>query len=185
MASYQVEEIAKHVAAILKLIHLPIDDSTKETPERVARFLAEFRQEFDPEELLGEGFATNTHNLVTQTNIPFRMVCEHHLLPALGRAAIGYVPNEKVVGLSKLSRLVDAVGTERPSLQEYITERIANILNDHLHARGVIVTTTAEHSCMACRGVAAPGVMTTVSTIKGVFRDNPAAKAEFFQLIKG
>ena len=122
--------------------------------------------------------------MIAQSNIPFRMLCEHHLVPAIGRAAIGYIPNKRVVGLSKLTRLVQAVGTERPSLQEYICDKVADLLFEHIDPKGVIVAIKAEHGCMACRGVNSPGVMTMTSSVKGVFRDVPAARDEFFQLTR-
>jgi GTP cyclohydrolase I len=157
------------------------------TPERFLKYLMEFNQPHLLEEVLGEGFDYNAgeaHGMVAQSNIPFRMVCEHHLLPATGRAAIGYIPNRKVVGLSKLTRLVQAVGVLRPSLQEVITDRIAAELKQHVDPKGVVVVTRAQHGCMACRGVNAPGVNTDYSSIHGVFRDAPQARSEFFSLIQ-
>lgn len=171
----------------LLAMDMPVGEpGLRETPLRVAKFLMEYRRPFDAYKILGNGFeAPKDHaGMVIQSNIPFRMLCEHHLLPALGKAAIGYVPGKKIVGLSKMARLVEAVGCERPSLQEIICERIANIMSEHIEPKGVIVTIKAEHSCMACRGVATPGVMTTTSSVKGVFRDVPAARQEFFNLIK-
>ncbi len=178
-------EIESHVRQILDLLRLDINDpSLMETPRRVAKYLREFRQKHDYREILGDGFKhPGAHGLIAQSNIPFRMACEHHLLPALGRAAIGYFPDEMVVGLSKLTRLVQAVGTEKPSLQEVVCDRIADIFDEHVHPRGVIVTIRAEHSCMACRGVNTPDVLTHTSSVRGLFRDVPQARAEFFSLI--
>lgn len=179
------DAIATHVKEILT--HLGLSTSSgdlKDTPMRVAKFLSEFRIVTNYEELLGATFEYGKSNLVTQSNIPFRMLCEHHLLPALGTAAIGYIPNKQVVGLSKLTRLVDAVGTEKPSIQEAITDRIADLLNKHLDPKGVIVVIRAEHSCMASRGVNVPNVHTGTSSVRGVFRDVPHARQEFFSLIQ-
>lgn len=160
------------------------NESTKDTPRRFVKYLYEFHQKFDPEELLKATFDhVGFGGLISQQNIPFRMVCEHHLLPAWGKAHIGYVPNKKVLGLSKFSRLVQAVGTEKPGLQETICERIADLLHDHLEPKGVIVIIKAEHSCMACRGVNIPNVATASSAVRGLFLTNPEVRKEFFALI--
>ncbi|KKM88545.1 hypothetical protein LCGC14_1257640 [marine sediment metagenome] len=183
------ERMQEHMAQIMDDLGL---DATKEpglleTPRRFVDYLLEFAQPLRIKEVLGNGFdvdSTGSHSMVVQTNIPFRMICEHHLLPAIGRAALGYVPNATVVGLSKLTRLVQAVGTERPSIQEAICDRIANLLDEHLEPKGAIVVLRAEHTCMACRGVNAPGIFTTTSAVRGVFRDVPQARSEFFSLIR-
>lgn len=184
------DDIQYHLREVIRLIGMnPDEEGLIDTPKRIAKFLGEFTIDFDPEEILGAGFSADTdgssiHSMVVQSPIPFRMLCEHHFLPALGHAAIGYIPDQKVVGLSKMARLVAAVGTERPSLQEAICERIADMFNEHVRPKGVIVTIGAEHSCMACRGVNAPGVKTYTSAIRGIFRDVPAARQEFFELIR-
>ncbi len=161
-------------------------EGLQETSRRFTDYLLEFMQPFDAADVLGTEFSlpNGFHSMIVQSEIPFRMICEHHLLPALGTAAIGYVPHKNVVGLSKLTRLVQAVGTEQPGLQETICDRIADLINEHLDPKGVIVVIKAEHSCMACRGVNSPGVMTSSSAVRGVFRDVPAARVEFFNLIK-
>ena len=163
----------------------PDGEGLKETPRRVVGFLEEFCQPF-PSHIWSGVFASNGHDgIVAVSNIPFRMICEHHLLPALGYASIGYIPNKLVLGLSKLPRLVDAVGTEKPSLQEYITDRIADLLVENIEPSGTICMIKAEHTCMACRGVASPGVVTTTSSVRGLFRNVPAAREEFFHMIGG
>jgi len=178
------EELEAHVGAILEQIGIGEENGTKETPRRFVDYLLEYRQELDINGILGKKFpAKDTHNLVAQSDIPFRMVCEHHLLPALGRAYIGYVPGKFLVGLSKLTRLVQAVGVERPSLQEHICDRIANIIDTHLEPKGAIVVIKAEHGCMACRGINTPGVTTVTSSVRGIFRDVAHARSEFFSLI--
>jgi GTP cyclohydrolase I len=166
------------------------DPSLVDTPKRFVAYLEEFSKPYDPKELLGEGFSNGdsphkdtVNGMVTQTNIPFRMVCEHHLLPALGTAHIGYIPHHKVAGLSKLTRLVQAVGTKRPSLQELICEEVANVLHDTLDAKGTIVVIQAEHTCMACRGVNVQKVPTITSCVRGIMRDVAQARTEFFSLI--
>ncbi len=176
------ESAAENLMTILGLD--VTSEGMKDTPERFVRYLKEFIQPFKIEEVLGDGFESpGASGVVVQAKIPFRMVCEHHLLPALGRTAIGYIPNKRVVGLSKLTRLVQAVGTEAPGLQEGITDRICLLLHKHIEAHGTIVVIEAEHSCMAARGVASPGVPTITSSVRGAFRDVPAARQEFFSLI--
>lgn len=173
------------------LVHFGWDmrnPSIKGTPARFVRYLEEFHQSIDLQQVLGDGFENpsgkTSSEMIVQSPIPFRMICEHHLLPAIGQAAIGYLPRERVVGLSKLTRLVQAVGTEKPSLQETICHRIANLLDEHLQPIGVAVVLQAEHGCMACRGVNAPGVLTTTSAVRGVYRDAPHTREEFFNLVR-
>ena len=161
--------------------------STQNTCMRFIEYLAEFRQPFDTEKVFGSTFDLEEGNpsMVIQTPIPFRGMCEHHLLPMTGTAALGYVPHEKVLGLSKLTRLVDAVGVERPSLQETIAHRIVDLMDKHLKPKGVMLVIKSKHGCMSCRGVTAPQTDTISSVVTGVFRDNVAARQEFMQLIQG
>jgi GTP cyclohydrolase I len=121
--------------------------------------------------------------MVVEVNIPFRMLCEHHMFPATGTCAIGYLPKDRVVGLSKLVRLVDAVGTEAPGTQERITARVADLLNQQLGTLGTAVVIEAEHTCMTARGVVSPSVRTKTSSMKGMFLHVPAARDEFLRLI--
>jgi len=163
------------------------DEGLRDTPKRVVKFLLEYAKPIlDVKDVLGPKFdAHGDHSMVTQSGIPFRMLCEHHLLPALGKASIGYIPRRTIIGLSKFTRLVQAVGTERPSLQEHIGERVADLLNEYAEPLGVIVVIRAEHSCMGCRGVNTPGVITSTSTLRGIFRDVPHARSEFFAITDG
>ena len=156
--------------------------SVENTPMRFLKYLLEFHKPFDAEKVLGVPFDSPDTAMVIQDGIPFRMICEHHLLPAVGRAAIGYIPAGKVIGLSKLARLVDAVGTMRPSLQEHINHKIADILEDFLKPKGVMVVLEAEHGCMACRGVYTPGVITRSSVTRGAFLSDWAARYEFLEI---
>ena len=174
------------MATILSTLGMDIEDpSMKRTPERFIKMLREYMQPFDPAVLLGTAFeSSQSSSVVTQSDIPFSMLCEHHLMPAFGKAYIAYLPGDgRVVGLSKLARLVHSVGRERPYLQESINDRIANLLKEHLKAQGVLVVIKAEHSCMTCRGVNTPGVITTTSMVKGAFRDVPHLRAEAFALL--
>ncbi len=163
----------------------PREPGLAETPRRVTSYLLEFVKPF-PENIWSGVFDAEGHSgIIALSHIPFRMICEHHLLPALGHAAIGYIPNKKILGLSKLPRLIDAVGTERPSLQEKITDRITDLLEEHIEPLGTICVIGAEHTCVACRGVATPGIVTTTSSVRGNFRNVPACREEFFSIING
>lgn len=171
------------VAELLRLFDLDPDEdeSLAETPRRFVGYLEEYTRPFDPQQILKNGFDAKGHSgMVCQSRIPFTGACEHHLLPMHGHASVGYVPNKRVLGLSKMARVVECVGRERPSMQEAICDRIADILNNALDPKGVIVVLKAEHTCMTCRGVGTPGVITATTSIRGIFRDVPAAREEFF-----
>ena len=159
--------------------------SVENTPMRFLKYLMEFHRPFDPHAILGTPFLSPDNSMVIQSNIPFRGVCEHHLLPMMGHAAVGYVPDGKVVGLSKMSRLVEAIGVEKPSLQEHICDRIADTMNTYLQPKGVMVVISSLHMCMACRGVNVPNVPTTTSATRGVFLHEHAARTEFLALMRG
>lgn len=182
-----LHKIAAWCKEILTEFNLDVEDpSIKDTPIRFAKFLASFNQPFDAGSMLKRSFqSADTSSIVAQSNIPFVMLCEHHLMPAIGHAHIAYLPaNGIVVGLSKLTRLVRCVGHERPSLQETINDRIASLLHEHLKPKGVLVVIQAEHTCMTCRGAEAPGVVTSTSIVRGAFRDTPQARVEAFNLLQ-
>lgn len=163
------------------------DENFHNTPHRFVKYLAEFLQPHAAEAILGTDFATKHaeyHGMVTQTNIPYRAACAHHLLPFIGSVSIGYVPNKRVVGLSKLTRVVEAVGLASPGIQENQTDEIADVINKALEPRGVIIVVSAMHTCMCARGVAARNVPTITSTVRGIYRDVPAAREEFFSIIR-
>ncbi len=161
------------------------NSSTENTPMRFAKYLAEYCQPIDVEGIFGSTFDIEDDHpgMVVQTGIPFRMACEHHLLPATGTASLGYIPHKKVIGLSKLSRLVDAVGVEKPSLQEHIASRIVSLMQKHLEPKGIMLVIKAQHGCMACRGVNKPDVDTITSHVHGLFRDVATARQEFMALV--
>lgn len=177
-----------NIKSLLKLFgHDTSEEGYAETPRRFIKYMSEFHQPFDVNEILKDGFESpnvGTPQMIVQNNIPFRAMCMHHLLPFIGTCAIGYVPSKRVLGLSKFSRLVKVVGTEKPSIQEAITNRIADLLDQHLEPKGVIVVIKAEHTCMSARGAAVQNVDTTTSAIRGIFRDVPQAREEFFSLLK-
>ena len=157
-----------------------------ETPGRVARMYAEMFRGLhsEPREHLQKFFTEKYDEVVLVRDISFCSMCEHHLLPFIGKAHIGYLPNGKVVGLSKLARVVDGVA-HRPQVQERMTEEIADMLLDELNAKGVAVVIEASHSCMTIRGVRKPGSLCTTSAMKGIFRKSLSTRAEVMQLIYG
>jgi GTP cyclohydrolase I len=159
-----------------------------DTPARVARAYAETFAGLwqDPGEVLSATFAEDHDELVLVKDIPMYSTCEHHLVPFHGRAHVGYIPGEdgRVTGLSKLARLVE-VYARRPQVQERMTGQIADALADVLKPHGVLVIIEAEHLCMAMRGIRKPGATTVTSAVRGIFRDNPATRAEAMSLVLG
>jgi len=164
----------------------PDREGLLETPARVARMYAELfaglRQ--DPRTHLQKFFTQEYDEVVLVRDIAFNSVCEHHLLPFMGLAHIAYIPNGKVIGLSKLARVVEVV-SKRPQVQERMTEDIANLLVEELDAKGVAVVIEASHTCMTIRGVRKPGSMCVTSAMKGVFRSNLSSRSEVMTLIYG
>jgi GTP cyclohydrolase IA len=156
------------------------------TPDRVARMYDETFAGLlvDPAEVLDVVFEEGHDELVLIRDIPFSSTCEHHLVPFVGKAHVGYIPNEagQVTGLSKLARLVDLVA-KRPNLQERITSTVADTLVKGLDPRGAIVVVEAEHFCMTMRGVRKPGAVTVTSAVRGIMREDPATRAEVMSLI--
>jgi GTP cyclohydrolase I len=166
----------------------PERDGLRATPARVARAYAEqfagLRQR--PEDVLSTVFDADHDEMVIVRDIEVYGTCEHHLLPFIGVAHIGYIPNDKgqITGLSKLARLVD-VYARRPQVQERMTSQIADALMDTLEPRGVVVVIEAEHLCMTMRGVRKPGARTVTSAVRGSFRDNDVTRAEAMSIIYG
>lgn len=165
----------------------PDRDGLLDTPSRVARSYAEIfaglRQ--DPSEVLGTTFDADHDEMIMVKDIALYSVCEHHLVPFHGTAHLAYIPGRdgRVVGLSKLARLVD-VYARRPQVQERLTMQIADALEDHLAPRGVLVVVEAEHLCMSMRGIRRPGARTITSAVRGQLR-NPATRAEAMSLVTG
>jgi len=163
----------------------PDRDGLKETPERVAKFYNEWL-EYDTELDCCE-FIDSHKNMVMIRDIPFYSLCEHHLVFFMGNAHVGYIPNGKVIGLSKIVRFVNMY-SRRLQIQERLTDQIADKLMSALRPKGVMVVIEAEHLCMSARGVRTPGAKTTTSAIRGVFAEynkkfNP--RQEFLSLLKG
>jgi GTP cyclohydrolase I len=164
----------------------PDREGLVETPRRVARMYAELFRGLheDPREHLQKFFTEPYDEMVLVRDISFNSMCEHHLLPFSGKAHIGYVPNGRVIGLSKLARVVEVV-SKRPQVQERMTEEIANLLISELNVKGVAVVLEATHSCMTIRGIRKPGSVCVTSAMKGLFRSNLSSRSEVMTLIYG
>lgn len=181
------EMIAEGVRLILKGIG---EDVKREgllgTPERVADMYEEIFSgiDTDPSEVLGPVFDENHDEIILVKDIPFYSVCEHHLVPFIGKAHIAYIPNKagRIVGLSKLTRVLEIVA-KRPQIQERLTSIIADAIMKKLKPRGAIVIVEAEHLCMSMRGVKKPNTLTVTSAVRGLFKDNPASRSEVLSLI--
>ena len=164
----------------------PDREGLLETPSRVARMYSEMFSGLreDPRTHLKKVFTEKYDEVVLVRDISFCSMCEHHLLPFMGKAHIGYLPNGKVLGLSKLARVVEVV-SRQPQVQERMTETIANLMVEELDAKGVAVVVEATHSCMTIRGVRKPGSMCVTSAMKGIFRSHLSSRSEIMQLIYG
>lgn len=181
------ERIQRAVREILIAVgEDPDREGLRETPARVARMYAEMFSGLhtDPREHLKKVFTEKYDEVVLVRDISFNSMCEHHLLPFMGKAHIGYIPRGKVLGLSKLARVVEGV-SRRPQVQERMTEEIANLLEQELEPKGVAVVVEATHSCMTMRGIKKPGSFCLTSAMKGLFRTNASSRAEIMQLIYG
>ncbi len=164
----------------------PDREGLLETPARVARMYAELFGGLheNPRVHLRKFFTEKYDEIVLVRDISFNSMCEHHMLPFMGQAHIGYVPNGRVVGLSKLARVVDVVA-RRPQVQERMTETIADLLVEELDVRGVAVVIEATHTCMTIRGVRKPGSLCVTSAMRGLFRSNLSSRSEVMTLIYG
>jgi GTP cyclohydrolase I len=164
----------------------PDRDGLLETPSRVARMYAELFMglHLDPGRHLKKVFTEQYDELVLVRDINFNSMCEHHLLPFIGVAHVGYLPRGKVVGLSKLARVVEEV-SHRPQVQERMTHQIADLLQLELDPKGVVVVIEASHSCMTIRGVRKPGSLTITSAVRGLFKTNHSSRAEVMAFIQG
>lgn len=158
------------------------------TPARVARMYGEIFSGIgrDPADEIDVVFSAGYEDLILLRDIPLYSTCEHHLTPFVGKAHVGYLPNERgqITGLSKLARVVD-VAARRPQVQEQLTVQIADALTSRLTPRGVIVVVEAEHLCMTMRGVQKPGAVTVTSALRGALRDDPAVREQAMLLIRG
>ena len=159
----------------------PDREGLVETPKRVVRAYEQFfaGYEMDPKEVLSKVFeeVEGYDEMVIVKDIRVESHCEHHIVPILGKAHVGYLPNKRIVGISKLARVVDIFG-KRLQTQEVMTAQIANVINEVLEPKGVAVVMNAKHQCMTTRGVHKPESSTITSTMLGAFRENPDTRAE-------
>ncbi len=162
----------------------PDREGLLETPSRVARMYAEMFAGLhsDAGRHLNKVFTEDYDEIVLVRDISFCSMCEHHLLPFTGKAHIAYLPSGKVVGLSKLARVVEEVARQ-PQVQERLTHTVADLVEERLNARGVAVVCEATHSCMTMRGVRKPGSLCLTSAMRGAFRDDPKSRSEVLGLI--
>jgi len=176
--------------AVLSIIKAIGEDPTREglieTPRRIANMYADIFSglDKDPRDELIVGFEEGHHEMVIIKDIPFYSICEHHFLPFFGLVHVGYIPKGRIPGASKVARAVDILA-KRPQLQERLTTQIAEAMVEALKPNGVGVVIEAEHMCMTMRGVKKPRSKIVTSAMRGLFRENPATRAEFMSLVQG
>lgn len=186
-ATVDQERIRRAVREILAAVgEDPDREGLLETPARVARMYAELFGGLheDPRQHLQKFFTEKYDEVVLVRDISFNSMCEHHMLPFMGMAHIGYLPNGRVIGLSKLARVVEVV-SKRPQVQERMTETIADLLVEELDAKGVAVVIEATHTCMTIRGIRKPGSLCVTSAMRGIFRSHLSSRSEIMTLIYG
>jgi GTP cyclohydrolase I len=179
------EKIERAVTLLLEGIGEDVNrEGLKETPERIARMYEEIFAglEETPKPYLSKTFSVEDSGMVLEKDIVFYSTCEHHLLPFYGKVHIAYLPDGKVVGLSKLARTVE-VYARRPQLQEQLTVQIADALMEYLQPKGVMVMVEAEHMCMTMRGVKKPGTQTVTLVTRGRFAEEKGLKDEFWRMM--
>ena len=180
-----LDRIARAVREILIAVgENPDREGLQETPQRVARMYQELfaglRQ--DGASVLKKTFTEKYDEMVVVKDIHFDSMCEHHLLPFFGKAHIGYIPRGKIVGLSKLARVVEILA-KRPQVQERMTETIADLVMTELNAKGVGSVLEAAHTCMSIRGIRKANSLCTTSAMRGIFKENLSTRSEFMALI--
>lgn len=179
----------KIMAAVRQILEAVGEDPEREGLVDTPRRLADMYEEvfagltIDPAQYLSVGFEEHHKEMVVLRDIPFQSMCEHHLLPFVGKAHVGYIPNGRIVGLSKLARVVDGFA-RRPQLQERLTSQIADAITETVNPRGVGVVIEAQHFCMIMRGVKKPGSTMVTSAMRGLFKTNPPTRAEFLEFIR-
>jgi len=178
--------VAKSVSSILEAHNLDIEsDGLKETPQRVSRMYDELLSGYNrnPKEVFKTFENGSYAGLVMVADIQFYSLCEHHMVPFHGKAHIGYVPNGRILGLSKFARLVN-IFSRRLQVQERLTEQVAQAISDNLHPKGVIVYMEAEHLCMSMRGVNKPGATTKTLSIKGFENEKQLYVDQFMSQVR-
>ena len=182
-----LERIERAMREIIEAVgEDPNREGLLDTPARVSRMYAELFEglRIDPKQYLEVGFEVGHDEMVILKDIPFYSICEHHFMPFHGVAAVGYIPDGRVVGLSKLARVVEAYA-RRPQIQEQLTGQVADTLMEALKPDGVAVVIEAEHLCMTQRGVKKPGSRMITSATRGTFRNNDVTRSEFLSLVRG
>jgi GTP cyclohydrolase I len=180
------EKIKKAVELLLEAIGEDKDrEGLKDTPERIARMYEEIFEGYDkePSEVLSKVFSVESGEMVMEKDITFYSMCEHHMMPFYGKAHIAYIPEDKVVGISKLARTVE-IYARRLQIQERMTGQIADALMDNLNSKGVMVVLEAEHMCMTMRGVKKPGSKTVTVAARGCFSEEQKLRDRFYALLK-
>lgn len=179
------DKVKQAVSMLLEAVgEDPTREGLLETPDRVARMYTQLLggMDSDASEHLSKSFEVVDNGMVIERDITFHSLCEHHMLPFYGKAAIGYIPNGRVAGLSKLARAVE-VFARRLQLQEQLTAQVADALMAELDCKGAIVYMEAEHMCMTMRGVQKPGTKTATLARRGAFVENPELEARFFRML--
>jgi GTP cyclohydrolase I len=177
-------------AAVREIIAAIGEDPTREglleTPRRIAQMYADLFSGLyeDPRAVLATGFEEAHKEMVVLKNIPFYSLCEHHFLPFHGQAHVGYVPEGRIVGVSKIARAIDILA-RRPQMQERLTSQIADAIMDGLQPDGAAVVIEAEHLCLSMRGAQKPGTVMVTSAIRGGFRRRGVTRSEFLSLVQG
>lgn len=180
------EKIKEAVRLLLEGIGEDVNrEGLRETPDRIARMYEEIYGGLDEDasEHLSRVFTVTHNEMVLEKDIVFYSTCEHHLMPFYGKAHVAYIPNGKVVGLSKLARTVE-VYARRPQIQEQMTGQIADAIMEQLKPQGVMVMVEAEHMCMTMRGIKKPGSKTLSIAARGVFEENEPLQNRFFQMVR-
>jgi GTP cyclohydrolase I len=181
-----IEKIKKGVRLILEGMGEDMERAgIKDTPERVAKMYEEiFSGLKTPKEEILKAIEGESHDeMILLKDIPFYSVCEHHLLPFIGRAHIAYIPSGKIVGLSELAKALEYFA-KRPQVQERLTTQLADMIMSKLNPRGTMVIIDAEHLCMSMRGIKKPGSRTVTSAVRGIFRTKASTREEMLSLIK-
>ncbi len=181
------DRIAAAVREIISAIgEDPARSGLEGTPQRVARAYRELFSGLhdDPARHFQAFFREDYDEMVVLRDIPFHSMCEHHLLPFMGKAHVAYLPKDRVIGISKLARVVDAFA-HRPQVQERLTSQIADIIMEKLKPRGVAVVIEAQHTCMIIRGVKKPGSVMITSALRGICKTNPSTRSEVMTLLRG
>lgn len=179
------ERIKNAVREILLAVGEDVErEGLKDTPDRVARMYAELLggMREDPEKHLRSVFTETYEEIVLLRNIPFYSICEHHMMPFIGSAHVAYLPSGKVLGVSKLARIVDSFA-RRLQTQERLTYQIADFLKTNLKSQGVAVVLEASHSCMTIRGIKKPGSTMVTSALRGIFKRDPKSRSEIMSLM--